>query len=81
MDEQDYEDKFEELTEGMALEKLYDQIANRADIARFVIRQTASVYRMARRAGLPRRLSAELARSYWSTEMSPINTYVIGEEL
>jgi len=79
MNEDDFKEKFEALTEGMQLEKLYDQMADRADIARRVAQHAGEVYKAARASGLPRGLAAHLASSYWDSEMSPVsNTFIIG---
>lgn len=72
--------QFEALTEGMALEKLYAQMADRADIARKVAMHAGEVYKEARQSGLPRSLSLLLAKGYWDSEMSPVTTYLVGGE-
>lgn len=68
MDEKDYNKKFESLTEGMKFEKLYDDLADRAEIVRRVAMHCGAVYWTARKAGLPRKVAAGMARDYFAYE-------------
>ncbi|WP_395759516.1 hypothetical protein OIE82_27325 [Streptomyces althioticus] len=79
MDEQDYEKQFEALTDGMKTEKLYDALAERANLVRVIAMHAASVYKTARRAGLPRKVAAAMARDYFDYETTPTSYYLVGK--
>lgn len=81
MDENNYKDQFEALTENMKLEKLFDDLVNRAELARVIAMHSAEVYKAARKAGLPRKAAAYMARGYWDYETQPSSVYMIeGDE-
>lgn len=80
MEQEQFDDRFAALTDSLSLEKLYDQMADRADIARKVALHAAELYKLSREAGLPRHLADFMTKSYWNTEMGPVNAYVIGGE-
>ncbi|MEU0952839.1 hypothetical protein ABZ353_10925 [Streptomyces niveus] len=78
MDESSYKDQFESLTRGMAVEKIYDRLADRAELVRVMTMHCGEIYRTARKAGLPRKVAAGMAREYFSYEMTPSGYYVVG---
>lgn len=78
MDENDYKQKFEALTESLEYEQIYDRLADRAQFVRVLAMHCGEIYKAAREAGLPRRTAAALAREYFNYEMSPAGYYVIG---
>lgn len=85
MDEQEYEKQFEALTDGMKTEKLYDALAERANLVRVIAMHAASVYKTARAAGLPRGLCERMSLEYFKFEVTPStnDVYVVesGDDL
>jgi hypothetical protein len=79
MDEKDYKEQFEALASGLELEKAYDALADRAELARTLAMHCGRIYKTARAAGLSRSLSAGLACDYWTHEMTPENVYIVEE--
>lgn len=79
MDEESYKEQFEALTGGMAIEKVYDQLAERADVIRFLTAHCGEIYKSARKAGLNRKTSRYMAREYFRSEMSSGSNYYPGE--
>lgn len=80
MDENNIKAQFEEMTENMKLEKLFDDLANRAELARVIAMHSAEIYKAGRKAGLPRRQAAYMAKSYWDYEVLPANVMVFEED-
>ncbi|WP_371666025.1 hypothetical protein OG306_33400 [Streptomyces sp. NBC_01241] len=79
MDE-NYKDQFEALTEGLKYEKLYDALADRAELARVAAMHSAEIYKTARKAGLSRKLAGAMAKDYWDYEVKPSTIYVYEED-
>ncbi|MFD5069180.1 hypothetical protein ACFWNC_14800 [Streptomyces sp. NPDC058369] len=63
--------KFDELTSDMRLEKLLQDLVNRADVAQIVAKLSARIYKAARKEGLPRSAAMLMARDYWDYEIKP----------
>lgn len=80
MDENSYNDEFDALTEGLKYEKVYDDLAERAQFVRVLAMHCGEIYKTARKAGLPRRTAAGMAREYFSFETAPAGIYLTGGE-
>jgi hypothetical protein len=78
--EDNYNEQFEALTEGMQYEKLLDEMANRAHLAQIIARHSAEIYKAGREAGLPRDAAGQMALSYFQFETSPSAIYMVGGE-
>lgn len=78
MDENSYRAQFESLASGLEMEKLYDKLADRADLVRAVVIHCGDIYKAARKAGLPRRTAAAMAKYYFEYETTPAGVYVVG---
>ena len=78
--EDNYKEQFEALTEGMEYEKLLDQLAERAELARIVARHSAEVYKAGRESGLPRDTAGQMAMAYFQFEITPSSVYMIEGE-
>ena len=79
MTDDNFNEKFEDLTEGMRMEKVYDNLADRANLIRVVAMHAADVYKTARKAGLPRRVAAAMARDYFDIETTPSSYFLVGK--
>lgn len=81
--DQDYNHKFEQLTEGLKTEQLIEALNVRAEIARTVAIHVGSLKRTARSAGLSRKAAEKVAMDYWNYEMKPetTTTYIIDGEV
>lgn len=81
MNEDDYKEQFEALTDGMEHEKLLDELADRANLARLIAMHSAQVYKAGREAGLPRETAGQMAMAYFRFEITPSNVYFLeGDE-
>lgn len=78
MDESNYKDQFESLTEGLVYEKMYDKLADRAEFVRVLAMHCGEIYKAARESGLPRKTAAAMARDYFAFETTPSGMYVVG---
>jgi hypothetical protein len=81
--DQDYNHKFEQLTEGLKTEQLIEALNVRAEIARTVAIHVGSLKKTARSAGLSRKAAEKVAMDYWNYEMKPgaTTTYIIDGEV
>ena len=70
--------QFDEMTEGMALEKAYDTLAMRAQFVRILAMHCGEIYKAARVAGLPRRTAAAMAHDYFAYETTPASYFSFG---
>ena len=78
MTDDNFNEKFEDLTESMRLEKVYDSLADRANLVRVIAMHAADVYKAARKAGLPRKVAAAMARDFFINENTPASYFLIG---
>lgn len=78
---EDYLKKFEAISENLELEKLYDQLAERADIVTQLVLHTAHLYKTAVEAGLPEAIADRLALKFYDSEMVPVTVYQIDGEV
>lgn len=79
MDDDKIKAEFDEMTESMKVEKLFDDLADRAEAARIIAMHAATIYKTARKAGLPRRQAAYMAKEYWDYEVKPANVMWLEE--
>lgn len=79
MDENNVNEEFDALTEGVKLEKMFHDLAGRAEFARMTAMHAASVFKAARKNGLPRPLAMTVAKEYWDSEMHGPTVVIIGE--
>lgn len=80
MDENNINEEFDALTESVKLEKLFQDLANRAELAQLIAVHSARVYKAARKSGLPRREAGYMAKEYWNYEVRPADVFVIEGE-
>ncbi|MGC9439305.1 hypothetical protein [Streptomyces sp. WG5] len=69
--------QFDELTESMALEKLYDQLSSRAEFVRMIALHCASLHKTAVAAGLPKGVAERMALKFFDSEVTPPGMTVI----
>lgn len=67
-EKKDIDQAFNELTEEMVYEKLFEDLANRATVVGVIAQHCGNIYKAARKAGLPRRVAAWMAMSYFRFE-------------
>ena len=79
MTDDNFNEKFEALAEGLEYEKIYDALADRANLIRVVAMHAADVYKAARKAGLPRKVAAAMARDYFDYETTPSSYFLVGK--
>lgn len=77
MDENSYNEQFEELATGLKAEQVYDQLADRAEIVRLVAMHAGEVYKAARQARLPRAVAERMAMDFFTSETAPTGVYFI----
>jgi Ni,Fe-hydrogenase III large subunit len=77
MDEEQYEERFKELATTLETEKFLDRLAERAEVVRVIAMHAGAVYKVARQAGLPRRVAAAMARNYFDYETNPPGVYLV----
>lgn len=78
MDENDYKNKFEALTEGMKYEQIYDALEERVNFVKKLTMHCGEIFKTAREAGLPRGLAERMALEYFQYETTPSSgMYVI----
>lgn len=75
MEEESYNEKFKELTKDMAVEGVLDQLMQRAQGYQALTVHCALIYKLGRRAGLPRRTARFMAREFFRSEITPENYY------
>ncbi|MFJ6010167.1 hypothetical protein ACIQHZ_31265 [Streptomyces halstedii] len=73
--------EFNALTEDLAyshkIEKMYDTLADRAQFVRVLAMHCGEIYKVARRAGVPRKIAAGMAQDYFSFETTPSGSYYV----
>ncbi|MEU0158980.1 hypothetical protein ABZ154_09090 [Streptomyces sp. NPDC006261] len=80
MDDEKYNEQFDELTADLSAERTLGQIADRAETTRMITLHAAGIYRQSRKAGLPRKFSLQIAQTFWTSEMALITVLVIDDE-
>lgn len=77
--DQDYNKKFEAISENLELERLLEQLYSRTMIVEQLVIHTAGIYHTAVNAGLPEAIADRLALKFYDSEMAPVTVYQIGE--
>ena len=77
MDENDYKNKFEALTEGMKYEQIYDALEERVNFVKKLAMHCGEIFKTAREAGLPRGVAERMALEYFQYETTPSGMYVV----
>ncbi|KQX43505.1 hypothetical protein ASD97_25875 [Streptomyces sp. Root63] len=73
--EDDYEKKFQALTQPVEKEGIYEKLSERAQFLQVLAVHCAMIYKVGRKAGLSRQMSRYMAREYFRFEMTPENYY------
>lgn len=76
VDEDDYDNEFEAMTECLTYEKIYDRLADRAEFVRVLAMHCADIYKSARQGGLPRKTARAMAMGYFDYETTPSGFFV-----
>lgn len=64
----DYNSKFEAMTENMAIEQIYDQLAERAEMMKHIVRHSSEIWKEAVEVGLPKAVADRLVLKYFDFE-------------